>query len=526
MKRLRKGRSIFLLLLIFSASIVAVIGMKYLSLVEYAGGWEVVTSMYGISIDHPDYGHYFITKRNISKFNYSEAGAKTWKNFDVDYRETGMPDITVTVTDPVHVGWDFLKSPDEQPLKTKSVRVGNSIYIFDLHRFVFTVQIRTNGYLELYYQDPFTKKWKYERSKCKLYTDFPAYAWTGTIYLYFRVKPWKIRSLGENYTLTGLWAGIMNAFVVPLSLEQGATVTDADVLSHLEVGYEVKNFPTEGSPLNLYYPLSLDKYEAPQWDAIKTPDPDIPSAVLISFSGTLDPGISIWRDIWGNPKDYKMVNVYAQFKIAVDVLTIHGFTLVTGEAPEDISVPNDTVTLGKEPNPWYVDTAQGLVKYFQSPQGQIMLFLIVISIFAIIIIFVMGKAGLFRALGVLVARASGRGGGGGGVQIVQNFYQGQPSPEREREGRRSTWKRKLIAIVLIGLLILLVYLRFFGGWQILQGEINNRLEPVMQFDMRTKFMIFLALIMFTILTMAILVKSKSKSRGRRKTAKGKKRKRR
>jgi len=351
MGKMRKSPLLIVLLVLML--LVGVTSMLKLSLIS--PGWEIYDQIGALRFNDA-----ILTK--ASDFTSPKELMGVYWKVDVDDPYYGVPTIMVEVGDIHHVDFSGKDIPNEDYAKTITVTRGNATYYLDYHIYLYTVTIRTIADKVQYVGGSgVVPKFKHE-------TSFPYEGWNGPfggvgstyvgqkfaggVYTKFVISPWKgvsYRDAPKNYTLYNCWAGVMNTYVLEKDMGQTANqwgeLPDPDpqaqmfVKGGLDQGNQVPMLEDDGT------------FGTPSptvnWDPSLTPDVRIESTVVHYLPVEMSAGAKLHLDWLGIMDNMYPCDVYVMYTLRVDVLQVHGFTLVTPYKPPTPTPPVDFFSWAK-----------------------------------------------------------------------------------------------------------------------------------------------------------------------------------
>lgn len=357
----KRNRNVALILAIIG--VLCVLGLLYQQGIiprlatMVTSGWEIYDQIVGARANDIVYarGNQFTTPNFIS-------GA-LWL-FDIDDPSSGVPTMQIQIGDIHHVDFSGKDIPNNQAAESlPPITRGNKTYYLDDHIYLFTVTIRSladvqqvgmhNGLVPVFSHET---DWPYTAQSWVdagvVAPGKPGSEFFGGAYVAFVIDPWR-GPTSDNYqgpantTLTGAWAGVMNAYVLD-SPQQGqisnqyGTVTPDDnaklvVTGGLASGNQVPMFLDDNS---FATPAPLTNF-----DEQASPDLRIPSAVALYLPINIYPGCKTHASggLWVVDALYP-ADGYIMYNVRLDVLQTHEFTLQTAVNPPNPQPPSDYYT--------------------------------------------------------------------------------------------------------------------------------------------------------------------------------------
>lgn len=366
---------VFLALLVVVGYSVASISVRNPMLGWVAPGWEIYDAIGGVGYQGKvlstvnSFVPYTDTSPDIGgtfwSFDLSPEHAANNGHSNLDY---GIPTITISLGDIHHVDFTGNDIPDNQAAATLNpITIGNQTYYLDEHIYIYTVTVRTYADVSHIYDRSIGLRsipdfahetsYPYEAlgppiSGGPQGTTWVGKPFVGDIYTKLVISPWEGGvSLREppnsSYTLTGAWAGIMNAYILPGSLQEGMVQNEYPtgnptpdpsaepvVKCGLSSGDQVDMFADDGTFANTVAPI--------QWDTSLTPTTRVPSTVDLKFPIlNMEAGAHLYLNEFGVMDSITPLDVAVQYTLRVDVLMTHQFTLQTAINPPTPSWPKD-----------------------------------------------------------------------------------------------------------------------------------------------------------------------------------------
>lgn len=353
------------------------------SFVPYGGGWEVRSSIYAV---HADTG--LATIDDYSGFaEAKDIGTNSWTRIDMDkkgeylynktimgvtqtipisYSEIGYPDVVITQSEVSHVNERMEEVPLDHVVDTIEVPVNDTYKrVYDYHIFRFSVTIRTEADATIRDGLIITET-SYGSSSSGLVRvhidEIPYRPFDGVVYVKFELAPWSARTSEGDWQVDDIWVGVMSSMVweIESGLVRGTPYPED---APAQATPELNRY----SSINMYY--SIGGMRVPERPFSPSAlDKDIPSVVFLALPVYLDPGLDIQFDAWGMPKSVHASDVYVQYTIRVDVVTVTGLYLNVGKNVPTEEPPQTNVT-GVEDywDPFWAALAAGLANTAGNP---------------------------------------------------------------------------------------------------------------------------------------------------------------
>ena len=311
----------------------------------------------------------------------------------------GTTAISVSVGLPTHVdkGLDGLWYPvsDDTPYRVYTKTVGDKTFVYEHHVLIVTIEIRTNGVVDLITDGLITSY----AGTCEGLPSLNPEHHHADVRVFFGYisQPWSINVGdtvdvdGENRTVTDFWSGVMSASVaeiIGLGIVPGSPQNPT-------FGGTVTAKNTVGSNLNMLSTAGLEISDSS--DAVEGAESalgaidGIPDFAVFEVSTVLEPGLLVtYGQIPNTWASAEPVDNYLTYKVRVDELRLLGTKAITGDQP------THTTPTGTEPEPdipvfdiWKVFEAIG--EALSSPSALLILG-IVAGVVILIIIFYVGRA--------------------------------------------------------------------------------------------------------------------------------------
>lgn len=355
-------------------------------------GWEIYNKMGGMKFNDQ-----ILT--SVNQFTSpKDLGSASW-TVDVDDPSWGIPTIMVEMSAIRHC--DFSGAETEYNVAAMTlppVTRGNETYYLDLHIYTFTVILRTIADREVvdrgYFTAPLIKHettWPYvagtisggqggtEKGKI----------WYGGAYVKFVINPWRGGTYHDSptgYSIKDAWAGIMDAQII--YKDQGTVknqwgnipTAEADAQPWIKAGLDnearVNMFADDGT--------FGDKIPAINWDASVTPDTRPASTAVLYFPVELSAGAKTHANARFIVDDIYPIDVMIKYKVRVNVLQTHDFSLQGGRKVGELQWVEDYFGWSES---FWTSFLHGLDPFaFLGPLEPLVWFLVTVGIVIVIIV--------------------------------------------------------------------------------------------------------------------------------------------
>jgi hypothetical protein len=334
-KSARKYWGVYLLL----AILIIYVGPQ-LFYTAYTGGWEVRSYAARAKAVGKD-------KNGLpwdSGWNPTSTGF--WKHdFDAQYH--GAPDLIVkSGLDPVHVNkyWEPVADsiPAFDPIVKKTT---TREYIYDVHLYKQDITLQVAGDHKTdddFAANSIESESSYSHDRAGDYGSHDYY-----VQFEFVIDEWSRFAEEANS-----WAGVMSIFLWTATTtgfqEWTITAPGARTLQDLEKDLYgehtevIHNVLGQGDKLNMFYTDtgSVASHQSP--DAV-SPDSDIPQSVIFELWAQFRCGAVLGRDTVGNIEQIFVLNPYAVYHVAFEVMTVHEFYLESEPVATITQAPPQTI---------------------------------------------------------------------------------------------------------------------------------------------------------------------------------------
>ena len=357
----------------------------------YVGGWEVKA--------------YAVRAKGVGKDKDGQPWASGWEQtkpsfwkHDFDAPLHGAPDLIVSAgLAPVHVNKDFAPSDKTEPAYDPIVKkTATRTYIYDVHLYKMDITLQVAG------DHKTTDDWGYNsiESECSYSHDREGDYGSHDFYVRFQFE---IDQWGKFVNETDSWAGIMSIFLwdtTAVGVQEYELPKEMKELDTREQTEIIHNVLGKGDALNMWteelepLPNSVE----PTQGAGVAPDADIPQKVIFELWAQFRCGALLGRD-WANQIEQIFVlNPFAVYHVAFEVMTIHEFYL---EAEPTTIPQEEPQPVGVAPTPppkwgffdWLKDLGNWLKPDFGQAFAMIVTLLIVFLALVIVIYLILRTGG-------------------------------------------------------------------------------------------------------------------------------------
>lgn len=340
-KKRKKSTTQYYKIIALIAFLVIIFGPQLFD-IGYTGGWEVRS--YGVqakAIGKDKDGRHWDS-------GWISTSTGFWKH-DFDAPNHGAPDLIIeSGLDPVHVNQYFEPTEDNIPAFDPIVKkTTEREYLYDVHLYKQDITLRVAGDHktdEDWYHNSIESESSYSNDAGGDYGSHDYY-----VRFEFAIDQWA-KFAGEANS----WAGIMSIYLWEetttglqewsVTVPGGRSLQDLDKDLFGENTEVMHNVLGVGDKLNMYY-TDTENAASHQAPNMVSPDEDIPQKVIFELWAQFRAGAVLGRDTVGNIEQIFVLNPYAIYHVAFEVMTVHEFYLesdpvatITQEVPTQIGV--------------------------------------------------------------------------------------------------------------------------------------------------------------------------------------------
>ena len=369
----RKKPNIWMFIIV--GSIFAIIAGAYLYTgAAYAGGWETQNSISRLTLDSKSK-----TVSGLHSYSFDPDGV--WVLGEGLTAAFDDPTIRVKTSYPFYIkpiGADWVVTDTPHLLDSYSREYSDTLkQVYDHYTFGFDVTFQT---LAEAYHKPY-----YTYSIFDYGYWFEENAVDAVARIKFGINPWTPTGAVDDWNVIGGWAGIMSASCV--SVEMGIV----DLTKTETKGHVIEPHQSVGDALNMYgaEPLSFQDPTALE---------GVPQEVEIECGARLAAGALYTTDIASAVDSLAVRQVYAKYRIRVDVMTTIEYQLQVGkQIGQEPPVSNNTAY--QPTNTVWTQFLEGMVEFGDWFTNYGMPFLIVLIIGIVVIVILYYTGPLLRGFG-------------------------------------------------------------------------------------------------------------------------------